>query len=69
MAMFSDYFEASVNFNTEIRREKFIILISILYPIYSILITGHSTGGARSGQRAPARVQILGAQFTPRAIY
>ena len=32
------YFEVSVNFNVENRREKFIILIDILYPIYSILI-------------------------------
>ena len=36
MAMFIGYLEVSVNFNVEIRREKFIILISILYPIYSI---------------------------------
>ena len=35
MAMFIGYLEVSVNFNVEIRREKFIILISILYPIYS----------------------------------
>ena len=32
------YFEVSVNINVENRREKFIILISILYPFYSILI-------------------------------
>ena len=38
MAMFTCYFEVSVNFNVENRREKFIILISILYPIYRILI-------------------------------
>ena len=38
MAMFTGYFEVSVNFNIENRREKFIILISILYPIYNILI-------------------------------
>ena len=36
--MFTGYFEVSVNFNVENRREKFIILISILYVIYSILI-------------------------------
>ena len=33
------YFEVSVSFNQENRREKFIILISILYPIYSMLIS------------------------------
>ena len=38
MAMFIGYFEVSVNFNVENRREKFIILISIFYPIYIILI-------------------------------
>ena len=38
MAMFTGYFEVSVNFNVESRREKFTILIIILYPIYSILI-------------------------------
>ena len=38
MAMFAIYFEVSVNFEVENRREKFIILISILYPIYRILI-------------------------------
>ena len=38
MAMFTGYFEASENFNVENRREKFIILIGILYPICSILI-------------------------------
>ena len=38
MAMFTGYFEVSVNFNQENRREKFIILISVQYPIYSILI-------------------------------
>ena len=38
MAMFIGYFEFSVDFNEENRREKFIILISILYPIYRILI-------------------------------
>ena len=36
--MFTGYFEVSVNLNVENRREKFIILISILYPIYRILI-------------------------------
>ena len=36
--MFIGYFEVSVNFNVQNRREKFIILISILYPIYRILI-------------------------------
>ena len=36
--MFPGYFEVSVNFNVENRREKFIILVSILYPIYSIPI-------------------------------
>ena len=36
--MLTGYFEVSVNSNVENRREKFIILISILYPIYSILI-------------------------------
>ena len=40
MAMFTGYFEVSVNFNVENRREKFIILINILYPIYNILIKG-----------------------------
>ena len=38
MAMFTGYFEASINFNQENRREKFIILVNILHPIYSILI-------------------------------
>ena len=38
MAMFTGYFEVLVNFNVENLREKFIFLISILYPIYSILI-------------------------------
>ena len=38
MATFTGYFEVSVNFNVENRREKFIILIGILYPIYRILI-------------------------------
>ena len=38
MAMFIGYFEVSVNFNVENRREKFIILIIILSPIYRILI-------------------------------
>ena len=38
MAMFIGYFDVSVNFNVENRREKFIILISILHPIYRILI-------------------------------
>ena len=38
MAMFNGYFEVSVNFNVENRREKFIILISIPNPIYRILI-------------------------------
>ena len=36
--MLTDHFEVSANFNQENRREKFIVLISILYPIYSILI-------------------------------
>ena len=36
--MFTGYFEASVNFNAENRRGKFVILISILNPIYSTLI-------------------------------
>ena len=39
MVMFIGYFEVSVNFNVENRREKFIILIFILYPIYRILIS------------------------------
>ena len=38
MVMFTGYFEVSVNFNVENRRKNFLILISILYPIYSILI-------------------------------
>ena len=38
MAMFTGYFEVLVYFNAENRREKFIILISILYATYSILI-------------------------------
>ena len=38
MAMFVGLFELSINFNVENRREKFIILISILYLIYRILI-------------------------------
>ena len=38
MAMFTGYFEVLVNFNIENRREKFIILISILCQIYNILI-------------------------------
>ena len=38
MAMFITYFEVSANFYVENWREKFIILISILYPIYKILI-------------------------------
>ena len=38
MAIFTGYFEVSVNFNVENRRESFIILISTLYPIYSLLI-------------------------------
>ena len=38
MVMFTGYFEVSVNFNVESRREMFIILISILYPIYNIVI-------------------------------
>ena len=38
MGMFTAYFEVSVNFNVENRSEKFIIRISILYPIYRILI-------------------------------
>ena len=33
MAMFICYFEVPVNFNAENRREKFIILTSILYVI------------------------------------
>ena len=39
MATFTVYFEVSVNSNIENRREKFIILISILYPIDTTLIT------------------------------
>ena len=42
MVMFPSYFEVSVNFNVENRKEKLIILISILYPIYSILIRSPS---------------------------
>ena len=38
MAMFTGYFEVSVNFNLENRRKKFKILICILYPIYYVLI-------------------------------
>ena len=38
MAMFTGYFEVSVNFNAENRKDKFIILVSILYPTYSILV-------------------------------
>ena len=38
MAMFTGDFEVSVSVNVENWREKFIILISILYPIYSVLI-------------------------------
>ena len=38
MAMFTGYFEVSVNFKVENQREKFITLISILCPIYNILI-------------------------------
>ena len=38
MAVSTGYFEVSVNFNVENRREKFILIISILYPIYSIPI-------------------------------
>ena len=38
MAMFTGYFEVSVYFNVGNRREKFIILIGILYPIYIFLI-------------------------------
>ena len=38
MVMFYGYFEISVNFNEENRREKFVILISIQHPTYSILI-------------------------------
>ena len=38
MAMFIGYFEVSVNFNVENRKEKFITLVSILYLIYRILI-------------------------------
>ena len=38
MDMLSGYFEISVNFNVENRRKKFIVQISIVYPIYSILI-------------------------------
>ena len=39
MAMFTGYLELSVNFNTKNRTEKFIILISILYSIYGVLIS------------------------------
>ena len=38
MAIFIGYFEVSVNFDVENRREKLVILISILDPIYRILI-------------------------------
>ena len=38
MVMFTGYSDVSANFNVENRRGKFIILISILYPVYSILI-------------------------------
>ena len=38
MAMVTGYFEVSVNFDTENRTEKFMILIRNLYPIYRILI-------------------------------
>ena len=43
--MFIGYFEVSVNFNVENRRQKFIISISILYPIYRILIRSQSLLG------------------------
>ena len=33
MAIFTDYFEVLVNFNEQNRREKFKLLISILYLI------------------------------------
>ena len=42
MAIFIGYFEVLVNFNVENWREKFIILISIFYPIYRILIWGQN---------------------------
>ena len=42
MTMFIGYFEVSINFNVENRWEKFIFLISILYPIYRILIKGQN---------------------------
>ena len=38
MAMFTCYFEDSVNVKVENQRGKFIILISRMHPIYSILI-------------------------------
>ena len=38
MALFIGYFDVLINSNIENRREKSIILISILYPIYSILL-------------------------------
>ena len=37
--MLTSYFEVSVNFNVENRRKKFVIQISIVYSIYSILIS------------------------------
>ena len=40
--MCTGYFEVSVNFNPENRREKLIILISILYLIHSILISSQN---------------------------
>ena len=42
MAMFIGYFQVSVNFNAKNRREKFIILINILYPIYSKLTSSQN---------------------------
>ena len=42
MAMFTGDFEVSVNFNEENRRKNFIILISILYIIYNILISSQN---------------------------
>ena len=38
MAMSAGYFEVSINFIVENRREKIIILINVLYPIYRMLI-------------------------------
>ena len=38
MAVLTGYFEVLVNFNLENRSKKFVILISILYAAYRILI-------------------------------